>query len=209
MAGWRGVERASLAVEVLDIDHGVPGGTISATYLSTPAHAGTHVDAARHFFPDGKTIDAYETDRFVCRATVLDFRTDEPRAITAHEIAEVDPGIAPGDGVLFSFGFAERYEDDSYYMHPYLSADAADYLVSKRVNVVGVDTLTPDCPQALRPPRFDYPVHARLLGADILIIENLGSGIASLLGQWFTIAFPPLRLQAADASPVAPLALIL
>jgi len=37
------------------------------THLRMVAHAGTHVDAARHFFPEGESIDEYPIGRFVCR----------------------------------------------------------------------------------------------------------------------------------------------
>lgn len=208
MAGWRGKERSAVDISRLDIDVDVPGGMISATQLVTPAHAGTHVDAARHFYPHGKSIDEYEIDRFVCRATALDVQRAGPEQLTAAELEALDPGLQPGDGLLLYFGYAERYADPSYYDHPYLSADAADYLVDKGVNLVGVDVLTPDCPADRRAEPFDYPIHTRLLSADVLIVENLGRGVASVLGQWFLLAVPPLRLEQADASPVAPLALI-
>jgi kynurenine formamidase len=208
MAGWRGNERTTLDIRELDIDIDIPGGAISATQLVTPAHAGTHVDAARHFYPDGKSIDQYEIGRFVCRTVALDVRREGPEQLTAAELAALDPGILPGDGVLLYFGYAERYADASYYDHPYLSADAADYLVEKQVNLVGVDVLTPDCPAERRPQPFTYPVHTRLLSADVLIVENIGPGVATVLGQWFLLTVPPLRLEDADASPVAPLALV-
>jgi arylformamidase len=208
MARWRGAERTIVDVAELDIDHGVPGGRISATHITTPAHAGTHIDAARHFFPAGKTIDEYPVARFVRRGIALDVRRDGPVALTADELRALDPGVGPGDAVLLYFGYAERYEKAEYYDHPYLSADAAAYLVDRQVGLVGVDLLTPDSPAERRPARFTYPVHSQLLGADILIIENLGPGLARLLGRWFLLVFAPIRLEDADGSPVAPVALV-
>jgi arylformamidase len=208
MAGWRGTERAEVEIEELDIHHSVAGGRILGTYLRTPAHAGTHVDAARHFFPDGPTIDQYDVERFACRATALDVRRGSAEPLGGDELRELDPGLEPGDGLLLWFGWADRYSEPVYNDHPYLTADAADYLVERQLNVVGVDTLTPDAPHNRRPARFDFPVHARLLGADVLVIENLGPRLAKLIGSWFLLTFAPLRLQGGDASPVAPLALM-
>jgi arylformamidase len=209
MAGWRGSERAEVKVaELLDIRHSVPGGRISGTQLATPAHAGTHVDAARHFFPDGRSIDEYDVGRFACRAVALDVGRGPGEPLTADELRALDPGIERGDGVLLSFGWAQRYEEPSYYDHPYLTADAADYLLERRINVLGVDTLTPDTPHGRRPERFDFPVHARLLGADVLVIENLGPGLSTLLDRWFLLTFAPLQLQGGDASPIAPIAIL-
>lgn len=208
MAGWRGTERAVIEISEVPIDHGVPGGSISATHISMVAHAGTHVDAARHFFPDGLAIDQYPIERFACRGVAIDVARVGAQPLTAAELAELDPGIGAGDAVLLHFGYADRYASQQYYDHPFLAADAADYLVERGVNIVGVDTITPDCPAEMRPPRFDYPVHTRLLGNDVLIIENLGPGVKEVVGRWFTLAVGPFRISGADASPVVPLALL-
>lgn len=208
MTGWRGTERAVVQIAELDAAHSVPGGRISGTHLQTPAHAGTHVDAARHFFPHGLSIDQYPAVRFACPAVALDVRRGPGEPLGAAELRTLDPGIGPGDGVLLWFGWAERYGQPVYDDHPYLTADAADYLRDLRINVLGVDTLTPDVPHGRRPPVFDFPVHDRLLSADVLIIENLGAQLSTLIGSRFLLTFAPLRLEHGDASPIAPLALV-
>lgn len=209
MAGWRGTERATFSVaEVSDIAHSIPGGRISATWFSTVAHAGTHLDAARHMFPDGKSIDQCEPRRFVCRGVALDVARGPAHELTADELAAADPGIRAGDAVLLSFGFAERYTDEAYYDHPYLSAGAARYLAEREVNLVGCDVLTPDMPAHRRPKPFPYPVHSELLSRDILIIENLGPGLKQVLRRPFMFVMAPITIPAADASPVVPLALV-
>jgi arylformamidase len=209
MAGWRGTERAKYEVaEVADIAHSIPGGVISATWFSTAAHAGTHLDAARHMYPDGKSIDQYEPSRFVCRGVAIDVARGPAHELTAEELAAADPGIRAGDAVLLSFGFAQRYTDEGYYDHPYLSPEAAAYLAQRRPNLVGCDVLTPDMPAHRRPTPFPYPVHSELLSRDILIIENLGPGLQRVLGREFLFVMAPITIPAADASPVVPLALV-
>jgi arylformamidase len=209
MAGWRGTERAQFSVEeVADIAHSIPGGRISATWFSTAAHAGTHVDAARHMFPEGNSIDEYDPRRFVCRGVAVDVPRGPAHELTVEELAAADPGIRAGDAVLFSFGYAERYTDETYYDHPYLSLEAARYLADRDVNLVGCDVPTPDMPAHRRPTPFPYPVHAELLGRDILIIENLGPGLAKVLSRPFLFVMAPITIPAADASPIVPLALV-
>lgn len=209
MAGWRGTERATFSVgEVADIAHSIPGGRISATWFSTVAHAGTHLDAARHMFPSGKSIDEYEPRRFVCRGVALDVAREPGHELTVQELADADPGIQAGDAVLLYFGFAERYTEEIYYDHPYLSLEAARYLADREVNLVGCDVLTPDMPAHRRPKPFPYPVHTELLGRDILIVENLGPGLAKVLDRPFLFVMAPITIPAADASPIVPLALV-
>jgi kynurenine formamidase len=208
MARWRGTDRAEVTMEEVPIEHAVPGARISATRLSMVTHAGTHVDAARHFFPHGHSIDEYELARFVCRGVALDVRRDGPRELTADELRAADPGIRAGDAVLLYFGYAERYTDHAYHDHPYLSGDAAEYLAEREIGILGVDLLTPDRPAGRRETPFAYPVHGTLLARDILIVENLGPGLARVTGREFLFIMPPFTIPGADASPVVPLALV-
>jgi kynurenine formamidase len=51
-------------------------------------------------------------------------------------------------------------------------------------------------------------VHQRLLGNDVLVIENLGPGLAEVLNQRVTVAAVPFRIEGADASPITALAIV-
>lgn len=208
MAGWRGTDRIAVAMEEVPIDHAVPGARISATYLSMVAHAGTHVDAARHFYPEGKSIDEYPIEQFVRRGIALDVRRDGPVELSADDLRAADTGIRPGDAVLLYFGYAERYTTEAYYDHPYLSGGAAEYLAERDIALLGADLITPDCPAHLRVNPYSYPVHSTLLSRDVLIVENLGPGLARVIGRDFLLVMPPLTIPGADASPVVPLALL-
>jgi kynurenine formamidase len=208
MAAWRGTERTEMRVEEVPIEHSIPGGRISATHLKMVAHAGTHVDAARHFFPEGQSIDDYPVERFVCRGVAIDLPREGAVEVSAEELAAVDPGVRAGDAVLLHFGYADRYTEDAYYDHPYLAADAAEYLAEKGIGICGVDVITPDKPSHRREVPFGFPVHATLLGADVLIVENLGPGLRSVVGREFLFVMAPFSIVGADASPVVPLALL-
>jgi arylformamidase len=192
MACWRGSERAEIETNDVELAHSVPGAAISATRLAMVVHAGTHIEAPRHFFPDGKGI--------------LDYV--HAGSLTAEALRAADPGIEPGDAVLLYFGWAERYTAPSYYDHPHLSPGATEYLVERKIGLLGVDLLTPDAPSADRPDGFDFPVHTLLLNEDVLIVENLGPGVRQVLGRDFVLSVAPLPIDGAEASPVAPVALV-
>lgn len=209
MALWNGSEATAVKLERLDLDHCVPGGEIRFTRLSMVSHSGTHVDAARHFFPDGRAIDQYDIRRFVCGAVAVDARRDGIEALTRAQLERAAPEIRPGDAVLIYFGYARRFGLSDYYYHPYLAHDAARYLVERGAAIVGVDTLTPDKPAVARPARaYDFPVHRALLQDDILVIENLGPALEQLVGRRFVLIATPFRIVGGDASPVAPLAIV-
>jgi arylformamidase len=200
--------------------HGVPsfgvehgeraddGWQISITKLAMGAHTGTHVDAARHFYPDGPTIDEYPLESFVGPGAVLDLTRDGPGAVSAEDLERAAPGIARGDVVFIHFGFAERFRDASYAAHPHLSVDAAELLVERQVRLFGTDTLTPDAPALARGDDFDYPVHRLLLGNGIPIVENLGAGLRTIAGRSLTLGALPLRIDGGDGAPVAAFGLL-
>lgn len=189
--------------EELELPSAIEGVAISITKISMGAHAGTHVDAARHFFPDGRTIDEYPLDRFFGPGVVLDLRRQGPVALTDGELEAAAPEIRDGDIVFLYFGYAERYGSDEYDSHPYLTGAAADFLARRGARMVGVDTMTPDLPAERREPGFDFPVHRRLLAEDVLIVENLGPGLRELAGKRALLAAFPLRIVGADGAPTA------
>ena len=172
---------------------------IAITHIAMSAHMGTHVDAPRHFFPDGATIDQYPIERFHGTGIVLDVRRRGIVPVRAEEIAGSD--VRPGDFVLFCFGYGELFGTRHYSEHPYLSVEVADLLIERGAAVVGVDVLTPDAPEASRDSGFGWPVHRRLLGNDVLIIENLGPNLAGLVGRRVRISAAPLAIRGADGAP--------
>ena len=181
---------------------------VSITEIKMAAHVGTHIDAARHFFPERPAIDEYPYGRFIGPGVVLEARREGVVPITADELRRASPEILRGDIVFLYFGYAERYGQEAYRHHPYLSPDAAEFLVECGVNIVGTDTITPDLPTAHRLNDFDYPIHRHLLEHDVLIVENLGPGLKDVVGRRLTLAVPPLRILDGDGSPVPAYALI-
>jgi len=181
---------------------------VSTTEIRMAAHVGTHIDAARHFFADGKTIDEYPYERFMGPGVVLDVRREGARPITADELRAASPAIQAGDIVFLYCGYAERFGQEAYRHHPYLAPDAAVFLVDRRVSIVGTDTITPDLPVLHRSEGFNHPIHRHLLGNDVLIVEHLGPGLKEVLGRRLLLAALPLRIIGSDGSPIAACALL-
>jgi len=189
---------------------GYPDGATetSTTEIRMAAHVGTHIDAARHFYPDGPSIDQYPYARFAGPGVVLDMRREGPVPITAHDLSHATPDIRSGDIVLLYTGYAERFGQESYRHHPYLAPDAAVFLVDRKVSIIGTDTITPDMPVAHRTEGFNHPIHRYLLKHDVLIIEHLGPGLTEVLGRRLMLATLPLRIVGGDGSPIAACAFV-
>jgi arylformamidase len=147
---------------------------MSMQQLCLLSHHGTHVDAPRHFFPDGKAIADVPLSALCGDGVVIGFDGASLTPITADDLRRHAFLVKPGDRVLIRTGWSEHYGQPSYRDSPYLTREAAEYLLGLGISLLGIDTLSPDAPPHQgRAEPFDYPVHHMLLGAGIPIIENL------------------------------------
>lgn len=155
-------------------------------------HVGTHIDAPMHMLAGGKPLAVIPVERFISRGVCVDVRNGFDALKTAD--------IREGDIVLLYYGFGEKFHLPEYFDgYPTLTDEAAWYLVGKMVNMVGSDTCSPD-------GLSGYPMHRLLLGADVLIIENL-TNLDQLIGMEFTVYALPIALQL-DAAPARVIAVI-
>ncbi len=173
-------------------------GTWRVTRLVLGSHSGTHVDAPRHYYPDGRAITDYPPERFVLPAVVVacgDLGADEP--IPATVLDPVRVRCRPGCAVLVATGWDRFWGTDRYFAHPFLSEEAVDLLVASGVGLVGIDALNVDSTV-----RGTEHAHARLLAADVLIVENLRGLTALAPEREYVFACLPLPLADADGAPV-------
>ena len=176
---------------------------------------GTHVDAPAHFISDAKphahlTIDQIPVARLIGRGVHIDCRSSkESDYVSRRQIEDWESrhgGIVQGDIVLFDFGWSARWalrpHDQRYVENwPGVGMEAAEYLISKAVAALGVDTLSPDPPEALR----TKPIHPVVLEKNLLIIENLAN-LGELPDFFLFLAFP-LKIRAGSGSPIRAVAL--
>jgi ParB-like partition proteins len=160
---------------------------------SRPRKVFTHFDTPSLFFADGKTIDQYPLDWFIGKAIVVDVRGLE--TVTVEHVKEslVRHYLPPRMIVLFYTGWAEKRGSDEYYEHPEISTELADWLVERRVKMIGVDMPNPE----RRPDRY---VHRRLLSNDVLILENLDD-MSPIAGRVVTLYAFPMKLRGSEVTP--------
>ena len=169
------------------------GAPCDVSRLDIVCHVGTHVDTPAHFVPGGKTMDEYPIGRWIVPTQVDSIKDNE--AIRSSELKHLD--IRPGEAVLFrtensrigrvaSGVFSEEYV--------YISLEAADFLISKKVGLLGIDYAGVDSF-----PLGEAPVHKRLLGADILLLE--GINLKDVPEGRYTFFCLPLKVSGAEGSP--------
>ncbi|MGA7542234.1 MAG: cyclase family protein [Nitrososphaeraceae archaeon] len=178
----------------------IHGYSSEVMFLST--HTGTHIDAPSHFIPDSRTIDKIKVSRFVSRSILIKIPKKADQQITLNDI--INFKINANDTVVFATGWEKRFKNDNYMMNnPGLSLDAAEYLVSNRVNAVAIDG-----PSIDRGVDNNFNIHSALLSNDIPIIENLCNLEELSTVKSFTLIVNPLKLVGASGSPVRAIALV-
>ncbi len=184
-------------------DHppGTPAGSLNVSRLHTGLHVGTHMDAAFHFYNQGRTIDQVALARTVGPALLINLDEKAPKAeITPEELLPYQAAIMQTRRIVLNTGWASHWGQADYFTaFPVISAAAAQLLVAWGVTLVGIDTPSVDT--------YPYPVHFALLGNDILIVENL-TNLTHIQQAQFEFIAVPLKITARDASPVRALAIV-
>ena len=159
-------------------------------------HQGTHLDAPLHFLADGGPVDQVPIAALVGPAILVDLRHKAPRStITVDDLADVV--IAPGDRLVLRMGWDRVLAEDpaAYFADgPRLGEDAARWLATKGLAVIGMDTPTPN-------PDAFVAVHQALLRVGTVLVEAL-SNLDALREGTFWLSAVPLRLEGLDGSPV-------
>lgn len=185
------------------------GDVAEATWFGMTVHAFTHVDAPRHFDPEGATTEALSLDRVTGDAAVLDFGDIAANApITAAMVAQAGAHVVAGDIALVRTGWSDRMSIDTaafWTEAPYVEAEAAIWLRERGVKAVGFDFPQDRCIRDLvtgarEPAREEHVTHLELLCRGVLLFEYLCNltAISRPRVRFFGL---PLKLTAADGAP--------
>jgi arylformamidase len=160
--------------------HETHGYEVTQVCLGT--HTGTHVDAPRHFYPQGPTLDHFPLDRFVGPGVLLDCRGGADVVATSHLSAQLRRFPVPRGALVLLWTEGAL-----------LTLEAAKLLFEGGAGLVGTDGPSLDAEP--------YPVHRFLLANDVLIVENL-RGLERIGPGPLNCAFLPLALTGTDGAPV-------
>ena len=179
----------------LSLEKGHP---LNVTEISLPCHAGTHVDAPVHIIANGKSIEEIPLEDFVGPGAVIPVKKRGGEEVTARDLEDSGVPVSRGDILMLFTGWDEKFESPDYNIHPYLSIDAAEWIVGKGVKLLGIDCITVDLPTPMRQKGFEYPVHRILLGNGVLIAENVAN-LGKVAGKKSRILALPLKVKGSDA----------
>ncbi len=171
---------------------------VNLTHLELGSHTGTHTDAPLHFIEGGIGVDKIPVSKLVGEALVVDL-SDIPigSGITANELREKIDEVKEDDIVLLYTGTSQFWGNPpTNSNYTYLTKEAADYLISKKVRAVGIDFLSVEKFKAPEPL-----VHRALLANGIFIIESLSSALKQFVNQRILLINLPIKLENGDGAP--------
>ena len=157
------------------------GDGCNLTNISLCVHNGTHVDAPRHFYRDGKGINEVSLERFIGPAYVerhdgLVSASDAEGMLTRAEQA-----CAGASKRLLISGDAT------------VTLDAAKVFTRAGIYLVGNDS------QTVGPSDSPAAVHYELLGAEVVLLEGVRLG--AVPDGAYLLNCAPLNLSGCDGSP--------
>jgi arylformamidase len=153
------------AVEIVPIAQQSWGDVANVSRVVLTSHSGTHIDAPRHFFEQGMTVDALNMHTLIGPARVYDMAGTSH--ISIDDVHGLDlRGITR---VLFKTTNSTLWEHPDFQPdYIALTASAAQRLADDNVRLVGIDYLSVDAFDA-----SDFPVHRTLLSTGVIILEGL------------------------------------
>lgn len=140
-------------------------------------HAGTHVDAPKHFVDDGAAVSDLALSRFFGQCTVVTIN-----------------GVLTGEDMENLLPFCKKKIIFHGNGEAFLSHSAAFVLADYGVTLVGTDA------QSIAFEMEEDKVHRELALNNVLVLENLE--LKDIEDGEYTLAAFPLKMDGAEASPV-------
>lgn len=191
------------------------GDVNNCSTISHHMHNGSHVDAPKHFYPGGRSIDQLPIEDFCYRSPlVLKILKQKGGRITRSDLEPYAEQIARCDILLVYTGYADlRATNPAAFIDDFAcwGADACGYLRKGFPNLkaIAMDVLSVD--SATTGLAEGFPAHHALLDEDdahpertLLIFEDVNTRALYEAGKQAKAIYAfPLRFTGLEASPVA------
>ena len=171
------------------------GETFQIGRIDMVANTGTYVDVPSHRFADGADLSEVGVEAFVELPGVVIRQPFESGL--AVDLAAFEGLDVPGHAVLVATGWDRHWGQDSYYHdHPFVTAEAAEWLIAEGAALVGIDSHNIDDTRVRT-----RPVHTALLRAGIIICEHM-TNLGALPDNGFRFTAAPPKVKGMGTFPV-------
>jgi arylformamidase len=181
--------------------HYAPGTEFHIGKIEMVANTGTYLDSPFHRYATGKDLAKLPLERLAnLDGIVIPADPSKSRGIGRAVFQGHD---LRGKAVLVRTGWDANWRTDQYFEgHPFLTREAAEYLLEAGVALVGIDSLNIDDTADL-----SRPVHSLLLAAEIPIVEHL-RGLVQLPENDFRFFAVPVKVKGMGTFPVRAFGLV-
>lgn len=184
------------------------GDLAQVTTLKVSCHAFTHVDARRHMFADGATIEATPLTDLVGRCAVIDLMDVLPLEQIGPEIlARRASHLKPGGMALFKTGWDRHrspYSKEFWLDSPFLSREAAQWLHASGIRTVAYDFPQDYCIRLSlkgeKRPLAEHVTHDILLRNGVHMIEYV-TNTAEIRDDEVLLSAAPIKVVGGDGAP--------
>jgi arylformamidase len=171
------------------------GSTFQIGRIDMVANTGTYVDSPFHRYADGADLADLPLPSLADLPGIVVRRPWE-NEIEIGAAAFEGRGVA-GKAVLVHTGWDRHWRTDRYGSdHPFLTAEAAEWLIDQGAALVGIDSNNIDDSRGR-----SRPVHTKLLGAGIPICEHM-TALGSLPDEGFRFSAVPPKVRGMGSFPV-------
>jgi arylformamidase len=182
-------ERAGTAASYDD------GSTFQIGRIDMVSNTGTYVDSPFHRYADGADLADLPLPSLADLPGIIVRRPWENEL--AADVQHFEGVDVRGKAVLVHTGWDRHWRTERYGSeHPYVTAEAADWLIANGAAFVGIDSNNIDDTRVRA-----RPVHTKLLGAGIVICEHM-TALGSLPDEGFRFSAVPPKVRGMGSFPV-------
>ena len=181
--------------------HYAPGTDFQIGKIEMVANTGTYLDSPFHRYDHGKDLSELELPSLAnLEGTVVRANDEDQRFVDATAFQGIE---VQAKAILINTGWARHWRTDKYFDgHPFLTKDAAQFLVDNGAALVGIDSYNiDDTADGTR------PAHTILLGAGIPIVEHMRN-LSQLPVAGFRFFAVPAKVKGMGTFPVRAFAIV-
>jgi arylformamidase len=174
------------------------------TSVSQSLHTGSHVDSALHCFPEGGTTADIPLARVIGEAVVIDCSHAEPeQPIEPADLEKAGGEIDEDLIVIVRTDWTDRAWGrfpEFFTRSPYLTEEAAEWLVARRPRALGFDFFEE---YSARLPDFtseDFRCHRVVLGAGLPLLEQI-TNLRAVGRSRFDFFAPFYKIAGTEGAP--------
>ncbi len=162
------------------------------------SHTGTHIDAPLHFFDNESGIDQLDLHQVCGDVVVIDFTyIRQGQYVRLEDVQK----IKVGKRMLFRFDWFKKWKTEEYYKQfPYFTMESVQYLVEKGMQLIALDTPSPDDSSGIT-SKNDSLIHKYLLSNNVTILEYLTDTDKLKKDKQYQLFALPIKIRNCDGAP--------